>query len=59
MIDAFVGLGSGSAVNINASKMFAFTAHLNTNATQMTGGFALGNSGAAEFELVSGSLTKQ
>ena len=59
VIGAFVALNSGSAVNINGSEMLAFTAHLNANATQMTGGFGLGNSGAAELETVNGSLTKQ
>jgi hypothetical protein len=58
VIGAFVTV-SGSAVNINGSEMFTFTAHSNANATQMTGGFGLGNLGAAEFETVNGSLTKQ
>jgi hypothetical protein len=59
VIGAIVSLGSGSAININGSENFGFGEHLSTNATQMTGGFGLGNSGVAEFESVNGSLTKQ
>jgi hypothetical protein len=58
VIGAIVSL-NGSTVNINGSETFGFAAHLNSNATQMTiTGMNLGM-GTAEYQAVTGSLTKQ
>jgi hypothetical protein len=58
VIGAIVYLG-GSAININGSNSFSFTAHLNTNATQMTITSMYFGPETPGSESLTGTLTKQ